>query len=180
MPVSLAEAKMHLRVDAADEDGLIAGLIAAATAHLDGWAGVLGRCLCEQTWRQDFDRFARVLRLPLGPVASIASVTWRNAAGQVATVAGANYLLRHDAAGSYLRFRDDFDFPTDLHCTAAVIATSVCGTSPEDTPAPIKAAMLLLVGHWYRKREDVVTGTIATQLPASVSALIAPYRRVGI
>ncbi|MFP5432845.1 MAG: head-tail connector protein [Alphaproteobacteria bacterium] len=44
----------------------------------------------------------------------------------------------------------------------------------------MKAAILLLVGHWYANREAVVTGTIATQLPMAVDALLAPLRRVGI
>src|SRR5690606_10673336 len=58
-PVTLAEAKLHLRVDHDDEDALISNLIQAATGHLDGWTGILGHCLVEQVWRQDHDRFAR-------------------------------------------------------------------------------------------------------------------------
>jgi uncharacterized phiE125 gp8 family phage protein len=56
-PVSLAEAKAHLRVDFDDEDALISGLIDAATQHLDGWSGVLGRALMPQTWEMSLDRF---------------------------------------------------------------------------------------------------------------------------
>lgn len=48
--ISLAEAKAHLRIDHADDDAMIEALIAAATAHLDGWRGVLGRCIMSQTW----------------------------------------------------------------------------------------------------------------------------------
>ncbi len=43
-PVSLAAIKTHLRVDHDDENELINVLIAAATDHLDGYGGILGKC----------------------------------------------------------------------------------------------------------------------------------------
>ena len=51
-PVSRTEAKAHLRVDGTGDDDLIDGLIDAAVAHLDGYTGILGRCMVTQTWRQ--------------------------------------------------------------------------------------------------------------------------------
>lgn len=40
----------------------------------------------------------------------------------------------------------------------------------------LTTAMLLLIGHWYENREAVAMGTIATQVPMAVEALITPYR----
>lgn len=193
LPVSLAEAKGHLRVAHGEEDGLIEGMVRAAVDHLDGWTGILGRCLVEQVWRQDFDRFERCLALPLGPVISVTSVTWRNAAGQLATVASASYALRTDAGGrSVISFDREFAFPTDLHESAAVAVTYVAGypTIPEvpaddddpGTPAQvtvpnaIKVAIMLMVGHWYENREATGSGSLAT-MPMSTEMLLSPYRR---
>lgn len=178
-PVSLSEVKAHCRVDDNSSDSVLAGLLAAAVDHLDGWTGVLGRCLVTQTWRQDFDGFERCMRLPLGPVASITSVTSRNAAGQLATVNSGDYSLKTDALGSYVRFKDGFDFPTDLNETSAVSVTYVAGTAAADVPAAIKAAIMLLVSHWNEHREAAIEGSVA-ELPMGVAALIAPYRRVGV
>lgn len=50
-PVTLAEVKGHLRVDHGDEDERIIGLIAFAVGYLDGWTGVLGRCIMPQSWK---------------------------------------------------------------------------------------------------------------------------------
>lgn len=51
--VSLADLKAHLRVDHSDEDALITSLEAGAVAYLDGWGGILGRCIMAQTWAFD-------------------------------------------------------------------------------------------------------------------------------
>lgn len=48
--VALQDLREHLRVDGTDEDALIVSLEAAAVAYLDGWGGVLGRAIKEQTW----------------------------------------------------------------------------------------------------------------------------------
>lgn len=49
-PLSVFEAKEHLRVDHADQDRIIQRHINAAVAYLDGYKGVLGRAIMEQTW----------------------------------------------------------------------------------------------------------------------------------
>jgi hypothetical protein len=44
------------------------------------------------------------------------------------------------------------------------------------TNKAIEAACLLKLGHLYANREEVVTGTIATELPLTSKSLLAPYR----
>ena len=187
LPVTLVEAKLHLRVDHNDEDTLIESLIRAATEHLDGWTGILGRCLVEQLWRQDHDRFARQMIIPLGPVIAVQSVTWRDPAGQLSTVPSSSYDLRTDEAGNaVVRFNADFASPTNLHESRAIAITFKAGyeTSPgspatSTVPDPLKVAILLLVGHWYQNREAVSAAGM-TSLPFAVEALIAPYRRMQL
>lgn len=186
-PVTLAEAKLHLRVDHNDEDTLIESLIRAATEHLDGWTGILGRCLVEQVWRQDHDRFARQMIIPLGPVIAVQSITWRDPTGQLSTVPSGSYDLRTDEAGNaVIRFDGDYVFPTNLHESRAVAINFKAGyeTKPgplatSTVPDPLKVAILLLVGHWYQNREAVSPAGMAS-LPFAVEALIAPYRRMQL
>lgn len=179
--VTLAEAKAHLRVDGSDEDGLITALIGAAVAHLDGYAGILGRALVTQTWRQDVDGFCRTMRLPL-PAASIASIKWMASDGTtLTTIAGANYALQADALGSFVRFIDDYDFPTDLAETQAVRLEFTAGYGiAVAVPADIKLAILLTVGAWYQNRETVIVGATGMELPLGANALLAKYRLMGI
>lgn len=192
-PVSLNEAKLHLRVafpddegnvPASDEDAIIQAFIDAAVSYLDGPQGILGRCLVEQTWRADFSGFEQRLCLPFGPVISVVSVTWRNADGQIATVDDDNYLLQADAGGNtYLVFRSGYNFPSSLAEFDPIAVTFKAGYPLVDekptTPSALKVAILLLVGTWFENRDATVATTI-NELPFAVNALISPFRRINL
>ena len=72
-PVTLTEAKAHLRVDSSAEDTLIQSLIMASRLHIEA---ALDLALITQTWRFQLDRWprARSLNLPLRPVQSLTAV----------------------------------------------------------------------------------------------------------
>jgi len=181
-PVTLTEVKAHLDVSYSNKDAQIEAYIAAATAHLDGWTGILGRCLCEQTWRQDFDRFNRVLRLPLAPVIDVDSVAYEDVAGATQTIDEANYELLIDDLGPYVKFLDSFAFPQIHDERPAVHVTYLAGYPTVDGvwsgPADIKHAILLLVRHWFDNPSAVNVGNIVQVMPMAVDALLAKHRRI--
>ena len=43
-------------------------------------------------------------------------------------------------------------------------------------PSQLKAAIKLLVAHWYENREPVVTGTIATDIQFTIESLLGLNR----
>ena len=175
-PVSLNEAKAHLDIGYTDKDTQITALIAAATAHLDGWTGILGRCLITQSWRQDFDRFNRRLRLPLFPVASITSVKYDDESDVEQTIDSSNFSLLTDDLGSYVKFIDTYAFPAIHTERPAVRVTYVAGEAA--APDAIKHAMLLLIRHWFDNPSAVSVGGPTQAMPMAVDALLAPYRRI--
>lgn len=178
-PISLTEAKAQLDVSYTDKDTLITSLIAAATAYLDGWTGILGRCLVTQTWRQDFDRFNRCLRLPLYPVSTITSVKYDDESDVEQTIAASNYDLLDDDLGAFVRFKDTYSFPSIHDDRPAVRVTYAAGyASAAAVPDAIKQAMLLLVRHWFDNPSAVIVGTISGPAPMAVDALLAPWRRI--
>lgn len=184
-PVSVEEAKAHCRVDDTASDDLITALIEAAVSHLDGWTGILGRCLMQQTWRQDFDCFAPCLRLPLYPVSSVTVIQYDDAEGVTQTIDSANYALLDDDRGAYVRFKDSYDFATlyDGGASPPVRVTYVAGyADAASVPAAIKAAIKLMVGAWFENREESIIGVPVAGLTESVAvkALLGPFRRTRV
>lgn len=182
-PVTLAEVKVSRRRDDSDEDALLTSFIAAATAHLDGWSGILGRALVSQIWRQDLPGFpasGRIL-LPLGALISITSVSYYDGLNASQTLAAASYSAHQTARGPELGLVSGAAWPATYDRPDAVRVTWVCGYgAAADVPTAIKQAILLMIGHWDEHREEVIVGTISSQLPRAVEALLRPYRRVRL
>lgn len=168
-PLSLEDAKAHLYVDHEDDDGVIEAFVAAATAHVERVTSFL---LAEQTWQQDFDSFCGIIRLTKGPVSAVDSITYRNEAGQLSTVDGDDYGLFADSISSYVRFKDNFSRPSDLYQAAAVRVTWTAGQ--EEVPAPLIAAIKLIVGDLYANREAKTENNL--QENPTVKALLSTYR----
>lgn len=168
-----------MRVDHSDDDALITAFVAAATGHLDGWSGVLGRALGTQTWRQDYCGFSDCMRLPLAPTASITSIKYFDSANVEQTLGAAVYGLFSDAIGPFVRLKPDQTWPSSYSRPDAVSITFDAGQAAADVPAPIKTAIIMLAAHLYEHREAVGPDALS-EIPFGVQALIAPYRRIGV
>lgn len=178
-PITLAEAKSQLRVDHSDEDGKIEALIAAATSYLDGRTGVLGRCLVTQTWELTLDEFpAEEIELPLGPVASVTSVTYVDIAGVTQTVSESDYYVDNASLSAWVL--PEIEWPNTMQAANAVTVRFVAGTAVADVPPALKHALLLLVAHWYENRQPVSIGGAPVEMPFAVDALLVPFRRVFV
>ncbi|TPM92722.1 head-tail connector protein [Mesorhizobium sp. B2-1-3A] len=182
--VSLDEIKRHANAsDFTDDDTLLGVLVRAATDHLDGWTGVLGRCIVSQDWRQDFGCWpaCRDLRLPFPDVANVV-VKYSDIDDAEQTVSNALYETLSDARGAFVRLGDGFDAPAlnDQRSDPVRVSFAAGFGAPDAVPVAIKVAIMMLAVHWYANREAVVVGDTVAPLPMAVDALIAPYRRVGI
>jgi uncharacterized phiE125 gp8 family phage protein len=176
LPVSVAECKQHLRIDGSDEDGLVEIYLNAAVAHLDGDAGWLGRAIVAQTWSQDFDAFAPSILLGLAPVTAIESITYQDAGDVQQTVDEDDYTLVNGANTPEVRFDVDF-VPPVTRIDKPVLTVTFVGGYGDDAaaPAPIKVAILLMVGDMYANREGKVGNDLMDN--AVVRRLLDPYRR---
>jgi len=174
MPVSLSEAKAHLRVDHDDQDDLITAQIKAATAYLDGYAGILGRALITQTWRQDFAGFAGRLPLPVSPVIAVVGVSYFDADNVQQTLDPGFYDLFAEARGAHVTLRPGQSWPATFRRTDAVSVTFTAGYGvAADVPEPIRQAILLIVQRLF----DGADTEIDVAIERTVHALIAPYRK---
>lgn len=178
-PVSLAEAKLHLRVDTdcTDEDTLIGALITAAREMVENYTGL---ALINQTWEYTCDEFPDDdLALRPAPLSSISSITYVDTAGTTQTASA----LTLYAADTYsipgaatLRYGQTWPSVRDLRNSITVTYVAGFGAAGSSVPGPIKAAILLLIGHLFEHRESVVIGTISSDLPQGVEYLLNPYR----
>ena len=177
-PVSLADAKLYLRIDGPDEDELLRALITASRLLIEAASG---RLMIAQTWRLVLGAWPAggALRLPFAPVASIAAARTFDAVGTATPVPAGVLSLMPNTDPAVLR--RDASPPEPGRRQSGIEIDLVCGFGPAaaDVPAPLRQAMLRLVARWFENRGDDAQGTEA-RLPADVMALIAPYRRARL
>lgn len=184
-PVTLAEAKAALDISYSEKDVEIQGLIDGVTAWLDGWNGTLGgRCLCEQTWREEFEAFSNCMRLELLPILS-ATITYKDSAGQDQTIDAANYVIREDEKGAYVEFVSGFSAPTMSSEVARPLSIQyVAGyeADSDERPLPknIKTGILLLVRMLFDNPSGMVVGASVESLPFGPKSLLMPAVRMRV
>lgn len=170
-PVSLQEAKDHLRVEVSTDDALIGRLIVDAREFVER---LTRRALVTQTWRLwayqfpdchfDQDGIGRdaacrdctALRLPGGKVQSVTSVKYTDAAGVLQTLAGSEYTLDAKDPQRHARLFPAYGkaWPGTRDEPNAVQVEYVAGYGgAAAVPAIAKQAVLLHAGWHYENRE---------------------------
>jgi len=184
-PITLVEARLHLRIDAAGsppihaDDTLVTALIKTARNYLDGREGRLGRALITQTWELVLDKFpVNEMRIPLPPLQSVTSVKYDPPSGGEQTVLSSNYIVDAVSSPGWIVPVTGFAWPATMDTINAVRVRFVSGYGDEasDLPDPIKQAMLLMLGHLYDNRGDEEM----PGFPPAIDALLSPYEVVTI
>lgn len=176
-PVSLAEAKAHLRVSHAEEDALVTRLITAARAHLES---SLTRAFVTQGWTLWLDAWPAdaVVRLPLAPVREITSVRTYDAAGIPVGVPDTAWFLDAVSRPARLVPVGGAPWPRPGRRVNGVEITFLAGHGDlaGEVPEAIRQAILLLVAHWYENREPADPSAPVAPLPHGIAELVMPYR----
>lgn len=166
----------HLRVSITDDDAYIQTLIEAATRHVEQhieWS------LIETTWRLRLDRFPcgrGPIKLPVMNAKTVTEIAYVAIDGTTATLDAAKWKFSSDRTPPLIRLAVNAYWPAASCEPDAVSVTFKAGVAKtEDVPADIGQALLLLVGHWYEHREEVLTGTVSKSIERAVDSLLAPY-----
>lgn len=77
-----------------------------------------------------------------------------------------------DSAAQFINRR----FYGDADSLAAAVIEGTAGADPILINPSIRAACLLILGHLYANREDVVLGGGSSELPLGSRSLLTPYR----
>lgn len=189
--VSFAEARLHLKLDplpvdddgqlladadveAHPDDALVRGLSLAVQGEIDGPNSWTHRGAAATKWQLSLRGFPSFgLVLPLPPVRTIDSVTFREADGTRATVDPEAYRLGEEATGHAvlslapgIRWPDLPAYPVaGAVYDDAVQVTFTTGYEDGDPDLEMfKAYAKLRLGQFYENREAVVLGTSVAML----------------
>jgi uncharacterized phiE125 gp8 family phage protein len=173
-PVTVAEAKAHLRVDLSDDDVLIESLITAARVHIED---ATSRALITQTWRINLDDWppCGYLCLPRPPLQSVTSVVYTDSAGTAATLSASKYAADTDSEPGRIVLNCGQTWPvTTLATSNPIVITYIAGYgAAAAVPQQLKQAILLLLGHWYENREGSIVGSGGVSpIPFAIDSLI--------
>lgn len=161
----LAWMRARMRVDGTEEDAELQALEAAAVGYLDGWHGILGRAIKQQTWAQKFNDWGD-LPLAMPDVVSFA-VTGTDADGQDVTPEVSE--LVNDVRGPIIKAAGG---PVDF----VVVEYTV--SLPIQLLKTAEVLVWLLVRNWS-PLSGSLDGTAVAQHSKSVTSLIDQLRWMG-
>lgn len=175
-PITLAEAKAHLRVTHADEDLLIGRLIVAARRIVESRTGLK---LMSQGWSVFLDDWpGNVIELPLAPLIALNDVVTYGDDDVAAAIGPEHYFADLGSRPPRLMLRGSRAWakPGRIANGIEIKVTAGFGATAASVPEPLREAMLHALARWYAERGD----TMDHGLPLAAAALIAPYREMRL
>ena len=151
-PVTVGQAKDHLRVATSVDDTVIAMLIASSRLQVERDTG---KSLITQTWELALDCFPSVgdyIRLDYGPVQSITSIYYNDSNGNATLWDSSNYQLKNTGNPALVIPAYNGSWPTDYaEERRGITVTYVTGYGANHTtvPAELRQAVLLRVEMLY-------------------------------
>jgi len=185
-PVTLDEAKEHLRVDGTNEDNLIAALIAAARRWCEQFQR---RAYITQIWELwlnewpcDTAGYSKgYITVPRPPLQDVTSIKYYGTDNVEYTFDSGNYFVDTKSEPGRVVLGYNKSWPSATLRPAngvVVIFTAGYGDTADKVPGEVKHAIKLLIGHWYENREAVIVGSISRGIELAVNSLLWPDRVV--
>jgi len=170
-PVSLEEAKAHLRVDTSDEDDYITSLISVAREYIDNYTD---RFWSECTISIIFEGYPEgyVLDLHFPDITAVSEVATTDETYTETVISSGLYTL--DTNRRALIY--DGYWPTDITSIRVDATVGIDNTSSPagETPKPIKQSILLVIADLFNNRTSV--STMQTYKNKAVEMMAFPYR----
>lgn len=177
--VPLADLKKHVAIDAAEiyYDDMLTDMQLAAIEWIESKARVTLRSATFDVFYDMLPHGREPLYLPLWPVTSVTSFTYIDDAGATQTIATANLQIELSSQPAALYPLPEQVWPDTQYEKQRAVTVRIVAGGNSETPAMVKHAIKLLVAHWFRNRETVITGTVSKDLEKTVDALVVQFRR---
>jgi uncharacterized phiE125 gp8 family phage protein len=173
-PVSLTEAKLHLKVDISTDDTLITNLIVAATQVSEEYTN---RFFINTVVNQTCSDFKELSELFKSKVSAVTHIKYYDSDNAQQTWANTNYVVNNEYEPCQINLVVDGSFPNIADRIDAIECRYTVGYgTASDVPDVIKQAILLTLGNWYENRMSVITGRTTTEMPMSAKFLLDTYK----
>jgi uncharacterized phiE125 gp8 family phage protein len=170
-PEAAGAAKAYLRVERADEDGLIAGLVLAAAELCEAF---IGEALLERGFTETMNASRAWQRLSRSPVRAITQIEALPDEGAAQLLPSAAYGIDIDRRGDgWVRLTSAGDV---RRLRIGYRAGRAAGWA--ELPAALRQGMLRLTAHFYTNR--AAEAPRSSEPPAAVAALWRPFRRLRL
>lgn len=175
-PVTLARAKLHLRVDHADEDDLITDLIATVRMECESRTQ---RTLVNTGWTWALDAFPSgggLLVPPMPPLVSLGAIQYVDPDSATQAMDWASLVLIDliSEPGRIAPISGSWPATADRINAVTVTYTAGYGPTAADVPRPLVQWMLLAIGDLYANRERSAERPKVPQ--GFADSLLDPYR----
>ena len=184
-PLSLSLARLHLKLDAELEgaeavhpdDALVNVFISAAREHAENFTGL---SLVNRDHSFSLDEFpCAYIDLQVWPVTAITEVSYVDENGDIQLLSGGQYRLDNVSRPARL-YPAEGNWPKTKSQDNSVTVLFDAGFD-EVIPIPktLKQAMLLIIGHLYENRQDVIHTARSggqLELPMGSVFLMTPHR----
>ena len=168
-PVTLEQVKNHSRITHIEDDSWLLMAMVVARQYVEKTCEL---SLITQTRRTTFDGFRKPwLTLAYGPTLSISGIQYYDQTNTLQTLA--SYQAALESNPCLIVPAPGQPWPQTMpNKMDAVKVTYVAGYGdPENVPAALKQAILLLVDHWYSNRSAVEMGSPGP-IPFGVDSLV--------
>lgn len=169
-PFSLAEAKLHCRIDTDDDNGNVVKWIRAARTKVERDTG---RAMLTQTWDLFLDAFYawaatpytfglprfpyQAIRIPFPPLQSVTSVNQTDTNNAETIWPASNYVVDTASEPGRIALSDGGSWPIGLRVFQPGRIRFVAGyTDPALIPSDLMEAMALLIGVFSENREPIL------------------------
>jgi uncharacterized phiE125 gp8 family phage protein len=198
-PITVAQAKKHLRVDFPDDDDYIAALIVAARQRCEkimnraifnramlltldyfpwpGWGGTTGSTANDYFMHWYFRGLT--IRLPFPATESVQSLTYlANDGVTVTTIAPSNYIVDLTSEPARIAPAPGYTWPYQQNYVPGQVRINFTagtygdGITVNHCPQTIVWAMFLLIGHLYENRSAADASSLK-EIPLGVAELLA-------
>lgn len=184
-PITLEEAKEHMRVIGTNDDKYITRLISAARMDIEEY---ISRALLTQTWELYLDGFYDrgmvwngEIIIPRPPLQSVESIKYYDSDGVLQTWEASKYQVDVVKEPARVKTAYGYSYPSTQagkYNSVIVNYKAGYGDKKEDVPSQINQAILIMVAELYERRESAIVGAPIQPVTMDVAYLLSPQRIV--